>query len=163
MPVIRLNDAEIAMCVDATHKRLNRIKQNGYQHREPATQYDPTNFENNYRGFVTECAAAKFFDENYEADKPCDRTRNDLLNGCEVRSNKYSWGHLIVHTWDKPASYILCLLTDNPNEFDVRGWRDLIDCRLDKYWRTDVPAPAYFVPQSDLHSMQQLKDKMMLV
>lgn len=159
--LITLTDAEIEICRQATITRLERINQNGYKHREPATQDDKTNFHNNYRGIVTELAAAKYFDESYEPDKTCDRSRNDLLNGCEVRSlqAKYSWGCMIVHEWDKPAPYVLVSLTDNANEFLVVGWRDLVDCRLKKYWRTDVPAPAYFVPQADLHDMATLKEK----
>ena len=160
--VITLTDAELALCQVEAQARVQRAIENNYQHRETNTVpiNDPHNATGHYRGRVTELAVAKYFDCDYEPDGPCDRTKFDLLNGCEVRSNKYQWGHLIVHTWDKPAPYVLCTVTDNANEFIIAGWRDLADCQLDEYWRTDVPAAAYFVPQSDLHDMATLKERL---
>jgi len=160
--VITLTDAELALCQVEAVARVRRAIDSNAKHRAPETapDGDPYNFAGNIRGRVTEVAVAKYFDCGYEADEPCDRTKFDLLNGCEVRSNKYQWGHLIVHTWDKPAPYVLCTVTDNANEFIIAGWRDLADCQLDKYWRTDVPAAAYFVPQSDLHDMATLKERL---
>ena len=160
--VITLTDAELALCQVEAVARVQRAIHSNAKHRAPETapDGDPYNFAGNIRGRVTEVAVAKYFDCGYEADEPCDRTKFDLLNGCEVRSNKYQWGHLIVHTWDKPAPYVLCTVTDNANEFIIAGWRDLADCQLDKYWRTDVPAAAYFVPQSDLHDMATLKERL---
>ena len=160
--VISLTDAELALCQVEAQARVQRAIDNNYQHRETKTvpNNDPNNLTGHYRGRVTELAVAKYFNCDYEPDGPCDRTKFDLLNGCEVRSNKYQWGHLIVHTWDKPAPYVLCTLTDNANEFIISGWRDLADCQIDKYWRTNVPAAAYFVPQSDLHDMATLKERL---
>jgi len=159
---ITLTDAELALCKVEAEARVMRAIQNGAKHRAPETAPtgDPYNLIGNTRGRLAEVAVAKYFNCGYEPDQPCDSTKYDLLNGCEVRSNKYEWGHLIVHEWDKPAPYILCSTTDNANDFMVVGWRDLVDCQLDKYWRTDVPVPAYFVPQSDLHDMATLKERL---
>ena len=67
---------------------------------------------------------------------------------------------MIVHKWDKPAPYVLCSFTNIANEFMIVGWRDLVDCLHDKYWRADMPAPAYLVPQTDLHDMATLKERL---
>ena len=160
--LITLTNAELDLCRREAQARVQEAINNGYKHREPQTApiSDEHNMVGHYRGRVTEKAVEKYFGIETQSNA-YDKTKFDLSNGCEVRSlqAKYSWGCMIVHEWDKPAPYVLCSLTENPNEFIVVGWRDLVDCRLDKYWRTDVPAPAYFVPQADLHDMATLKQK----
>jgi hypothetical protein len=37
-----------------------------------------------------------------------------------------------------------------------KGWLLSQEMQQDCYWRTDVPNPAYFVPQSELWSMSEL-------
>jgi hypothetical protein len=161
--LITLTNQELALCQVEAQARVERAIANNYQHREKKTvpKNDPYNVIGNYRGRVTELAVAKYFDCDYEPDGPCDPTKFDLLNGCEVRSNIYGEsGHLIVHKWDKPAPYVLCTLTDNANKFVIAGWRNLVDCQIDKYWRTNVLADSYWIPQNDLHDMAILKQRL---
>lgn len=159
--LITLTDAELDLCRHFAQAKVQQSIDNGYKHREPKISPidHSTNLTNHYRGRVAELAAAKYFNCEAEPFGPYDQTKSDLLNGCQVRSSKYLWGDLIVHEWDKPAPYVLVTLTDNANEFLIAGWRDLVDCRLQKYWRDDMPAPAYFVPQTDLHDMATLKQR----
>ena len=160
--LIELTDAELEVCKIEAQTQVQRAINNNYKHREINTvsKDDPTNFNGHYRGCVTERAVAKYFGIKPQLESAPNKDKFDLTNGCEVRSNKYLWGHLIVHTWDKPAPFVLCVLTELANEFMIIGWRDLVDCQNDKYWRTNVPAPAYFVPQTDLHDMATLKERL---
>jgi len=160
--VITLTDAELALCNIEAQERVQHAINTNAAHRETKTvaKDDPNNFYGHYRGCVSERAVEKYFGISHQSNT-YDKTKFDLSNGCEVRSlqAKYSWGCMIVHKWDKPAPYVLCSLTEIANEFIVAGWRDLADCQLDKYWRADMPAPAYFVPQTDLHDMATLKQR----
>ena len=157
-----MTDAELELCKIEAQERVQHAINTNATHREIRTvaSDDPHNFFGHYRGCVTEKAVAKYFGIGYQSNT-YDKTKFDLSNGCEVRSlqSKYSWGCLIVHEWDKPAPYVLCSFTEIANEFMVVGWRDLVDCQDNKYWRADMPAPAYFVPQSDLHDMATLKQR----
>ena len=152
-------------CRDATAQRIQLIKDKGFKHRQGVVipMNDVHNEIGHLRSFMSECAVAQYFGIRYDFDIPPDSKRPDIVNGVEVRSNLRANGDLIVHNYDKPAPYILALINMAEQAVNVYGWRDLVDCLMEKYWRVNVPTPAYFVPQSDLHSMQQLKDKMMLV
>ncbi|NDD54251.1 hypothetical protein EBZ39_10320 [bacterium] len=52
----------------------------------------------------------------------------------------------------------------NEPSVTICGWRDLVDCRLDKYWRTTpkVRKESWWIPQSDLHDMKSLRERLVL-
>ena len=165
--VIELDSTDIADCVKATDERMNLIKQNGYQHRSTTLTVasDPMNRAGHYQAFVTELAAARYFGVQYNFDIGPDGLRKDLVNGCQVRSTLHRRGNLIVYEYDKPAPFILAIPLESGHEIVLAGWRDLVDCRLEKYWRTTpaVRQQSWWIPQHDLHDMVSLKAKMMLV
>ena len=163
--VIELDANDIADCVEATNERIELIKQKNYQHRftSLAKKHDPFNRDGHYLAFLTELATARYFGVKYNFDIGPDASRTDLVNGCQVRSTRRIDGCLIVQEFDKPAPFVFAIPLDTDNQIMLAGWRDLVDCRLEKYWRTDVPKPAWFVPQKDLHDMVSLKAKMIFV
>jgi hypothetical protein len=163
--IIELDENDIADCVEATNERIELIKQNRYEHRfaRLAKKNDPFNREGHYQAFLTELATARYFGVSYNFDIGPDALRSDLINGCQVRSTRNINGSLIVQEFDKPAPFVLAIPLENDHQILLAGWRDLIDCRLEKYWRKDVPKPAWFVPQSDLHDMVSLRARFMFV
>jgi len=57
-------------------------------------------------------------------------------------------GCLILHHDDPDAMFVL--VTGRAPDFEVRGAIRSVDGRDPRYWRTNVPHPAYFVPASAL-------------
>lgn len=73
----------------------------------------------------------------------------------EVRSTTYVDGHLIVRKKDPiDAAYIL--VCGRPPRFTIPGWISGREAKQEKYWRTDRGLPAYFVPQSAFHPLDEL-------
>ena len=163
--IVELDANDLALCIEATNERIELIKQKNYKHRfmSLAKKHDPFNRDGHYLAFLTELATARYLGVSYNFDIGPDATRTDLINGCQVRSTRRVEGCLIVQEFDKPAPFVLAIPFDSDHQIILVGWRDLIDCKLDKYWRTNVPKPAWFVPQEDLHDMNLLKAKFMFV
>ena len=151
-------DNEIMQVTECVSRILEAVKVNNQQDNFGKTTWDQRK-DGHYTQVFSEFAVAKFFDIEYQFDSTFDPNRSDLINGIEVRATKYSNGHLIVHKRDKPAPFVFCTVDLDTCTTLICGWRDLVDCVLDKYWRTDMPAPAYFVPQSDLYDMATLKER----
>jgi len=162
--VIELDATDIENCVEATNERVELIKQNKYQHRFNTLikKDDPLNRKGHYQAFITELATARYFGVTYNFDIRPDGKRPDLVNGCQVRSTRHLNGCLIAYTSDKPAPFVLAIPLESDHQIMLAGWRDLIDCRLEKFWRKDALEPAWFVPQKDLHDMVSLKARFML-
>ena len=79
-----------------------------------------------------------------------------------MRSSLHQNGHLIVYTYDKVAPYVMTIHDLNKRQVLLVGWRDLFDCQVEKYWRTapKVRKESWWIPQTDLHDMKSLKEKL---
>jgi len=78
------------------------------------------------------------------------KLEGDIAPGVEVRHTVTHSNSLILHPEDKD-DYSYLLVTGKMPNYVVRGWLKARDGKKDKYWRTDVREPAYFIPQSDLN------------
>lgn len=78
----------------------------------------------------------------------------DVGGKYEVRGTKYRNGCLLLHPEDKEAPYIL--VTGEGKDFNIVGWIMGSEGKKDKYWRTDVRYPCYFVPQDALKDLSLL-------
>ena len=159
--IIGLNATDIADCVKATDERMNLIKEKDYRHQIWNLK-DPMNRAGHYQAFVTELAAARYFGVPYNFDIGPDGSRKDLVNGCQIRSTLHERGNLIVYEYDEAAPFILAIPLKSNNEVMLAGWRDLKDCQLENYWRTEpsVRQQSWWIPQSDLHDMATLKQRL---
>ena len=159
--IIELNATDIADCVKATDERMNLIKEKDYRH-QIFNFKDPMNRAGHYQAFVTELAAARYFGVPYNFDIGPDGRRKDLLNGCQIRSTLHERGNLIVYEYDEAAPFILAIPLKSNNGVMLAGWRDLKDCQLENYWRTEpaVRQQSWWIPQSDLHDMATLKQRL---
>jgi len=79
----------------------------------------------------------------------------------QVRTRSEEWHSLIVHKEDNDND-IFVMITVRGDEHTLCGWLRGHECKQDKWW--DDPSrrngkksrPAYFIPQSTLHDMEEL-------
>lgn len=77
-----------------------------------------------------------------------DKDTGDVA-GAQVRHTKRADGSLICHKRDADEDRFV-LVTGSMPRFVVRGWILGAEAKADRFWRTNVPRPAFFVPQSAL-------------
>lgn len=73
----------------------------------------------------------------------------DVGDHWHVRHTVRPDGHLILQRGEPPAGRFV-LVTGQGGAYDVRGWISGRDAQFGRYWRTDVPRAAFFVPQAAL-------------
>ena len=146
---------QIKLCADETE---NRAKLNNYNQYRYAPDDVITQNESNFIGLTAEYAAALFFNIEFDFGIIYNVNRPDLVNGLEVRSTQWPQGNLITYDKDKPACYILAIVDLQQSSVDLKGWLDLDECRMPKYFRDkpQVREASYWTPQSDLRPMKEL-------
>jgi hypothetical protein len=73
----------------------------------------------------------------------------DVGVNIQVRSTTRRDGSLIVHKSDPDTAVFYLVVTDLPDYWIV-GRITARDAKQPRFWRMNVPHPAYFVPQSEL-------------
>jgi len=68
-----------------------------------------------------------------------------------VRSTDRRHGCLILHPKDEDDRVFVLVLVETTPDFIIYGWVRGDEGKDQRYWRTDVRHPAYFVPQHALH------------
>lgn len=90
--------------------------------------------------------------------KPLKKTLHDNhrdVSGNEVRSTAWRHGCLLVHDRDCDSAPFILVTGEMPS-LRIVGWLYGRECKRPEFWRHDRPRPAYFVPQSELRSMEEL-------
>ena len=109
------------------------------------------------RGFMGELATAAYLRAPYEWRlQTYDKNGTDV-DGIQVRTTDNLRKRLITHEYDPPAPYVLAVADYGTQTVILRGWLHLRHCNVREHWRTDVGAPAYFVPATALHPMATLR------
>ncbi len=81
---------------------------------------------------------------------------SDVGKNIQVRTRSHHHYDLIVRRSDHDTD-VFVLVTGGPHEFALRGWILASDAKQQKYMANHGGhGEAYFVPQSDLHSIEQL-------
>lgn len=107
-------------------------------------------------GAAGEIAAAKALGIYWGGSVNTFRSQNDI-GKFEVRTATQSNYRLIVREQDKDSN-VYILVTGSAPSFDVRGWVYGKEAKVHKYLNAPVGRPAaYFVPQSDLRSIDELR------
>lgn len=81
------------------------------------------------------------------------------VGGCEVRYTHYWNGHLRGNDHDKPDAPYILVVGEYPN-FRIVGWAYGREVHQEKYFgskQADGERPAYWMPQSDLRPLGDLK------
>lgn len=106
-------------------------------------------------GALAEMAVAKLLDR-YWCNPIVDRSLrelSDVSTDVQVRSTANPVGSLILHPHDlDDARFYLVITSPTPSpRFLIVGWIAARDGKQQRFWRTDRPNPAYFIPQEVLH------------
>ena len=81
---------------------------------------------------------------------------SDVGKNIQVRTRSHHHYDLIVRRSDHDTD-VFVLVTGGPHEFVLRGWILASDAKQQKYMANHGGhGEAYFVPQSDLHPIEQL-------
>ena len=149
---IRLTPAEY---VHAAHAGFMRQASNTCKGRIDAYGYSGIGYDLHIQGAIAEFVVAKamrLFWTGLSAVGASD------VAGLQVRSSANHNYRLIVHPGD-PDDAPFVLVTGNSLEYVVRGWIYGSEAKQQQYWQEPVKGrPAYFVPQSDLHSIDELQE-----
>lgn len=143
------NAAQIGMS-----RQLNsrlRGSQQKYNLKKGSYDYD-------IMGAVGECVYAKFFNIYYVGGSPgpVDMTYNGLT--IEVRTVDEDSKSLIIYEHEDPNSIFALAIDKTPNVI-LAGWIKGVHGKLEKYWKEDARYPAYFVPQSVLNNILELRGR----
>ncbi len=155
---IDLDEQDIRLCQALADERIRKY---GRAHRPYDGTLTPQKLRRiNRLGVMGELAVATYLQLPYSFD--CNYTptsKDDDVHGIQVRATDYGNGSLITHPDDKDAPYVLVTLAITGHmqvTASLQGWLPLEQCNLWHYWRSNVPYPAYFVPQTALHPMATL-------
>ena len=163
--LIELTDDEMVACRACAKARdENAIK---YKQRQDLTASPELLFKS-LMGVMSELAVHKHFGVPYTYPFEYQKDRPDLSNGIEVKATMYKSGHLILNGHNNETAPFVSTVCDiSEQSVLLNGWRDGVDCRLDKYWRApnDGKTPAckrksWWIPQTDLHDMATLKQRL---
>jgi hypothetical protein len=108
-------------------------------------------------GAMGECAFAKWLGVPWAPSVgESDRLTGDVA-GLQVRTTAHQRGCLILHERDVSAEPFV-LMIGTMGAYRVAGWLFAHEGRQGKYWRTDVRAACYMVPQEDLRAPESLRE-----
>jgi hypothetical protein len=151
---VNIIPAEFMAAVQAaTNRYITAAMGKWAGHLDPV-QTTPQRLYNNIIGAMAEMAVAKAFNKWFVPRLNTFHNESDVLEDVEVRSTTRSDGSLIIRDND-PLSrrFILVVVTDMTCH--LKGWcygyeREALGTLRDP----NSKAPAYFIPQPNLHDMQ---------
>lgn len=149
---IKLNPEELMLgAIEGIMRHIRSLKEN----RSGVNQQpDHLAWQVKIEGSLAEMAVSKAL--NFYWNGPAGRGSNDTGN-YEVRMSRYKSGCLFLHPHDKDDSiYILAVGLNG--SYKIAGWITGKDGKNEKYWKkvSEEREAAYFVPQSDLKSIEIL-------
>ena len=125
-----------------------------HKHGKP----EDKNWEDHIEGACGEYAAALALREIYEPTVNTFKAP-DLLSGYQVRTRSRHYYDLIVRKNDSDDEIFILVTGQAPN-YVVRGWLHGCDAKKEEWFKDyGNRPPAYFVPESELHSIEELIKK----
>jgi hypothetical protein len=118
---------------------------------------DPeTRWQRQIAGALAEVAVAKHFGRYWNGC--CGVSAQDVI-GLEVRYSRLDNSCLLIKKNDRPDDRFVLVTGLAPEGFAFRGWLYAREGQLPKYWedRSGCNRPAFFVPQSVLRPMEELR------
>ena len=109
-----------------------------------------------YTGYTGEMAFAKWLQVpyRYTAYNP----DNADVMGYQIKTTQLQTGCLIKQLHMPTGTYVLGIANAALDTVTFKGWALSQDIEQECYWRNDVPKPAWFMPQTDLWSMNELTE-----
>lgn len=116
-----------------------------------------TAFPNTDRvGYAGECAFAKWLNVPFTYTS-YNHFSTDVL-GYQIKTTSLATGSLIMKPSNPVGTYVLAILNGDYESVTLKGWALSHEIKQECYWRTNVPKPAWFMPQADLWSMNELTE-----
>ena len=148
--VIKLDAADCRLRDSIVSKKQTETKLLKQHHTFPVTDgKDPK-----YVGYTGEIAFSKWLHVPYTY-KPYEKGDADVM-GYQIKTTQRADGCLIKQLHMPSGVYVFGTVNDALDTVTFKGWILSEEIHQECYWRTDVPKPAYFVPQSELWSMSEL-------
>ena len=148
--VIKLDAADCRLRDSIVSKKQTETKLLKQHHTFPVTDgKDPK-----YVGYTGEIAFSKWLHVPYTY-KPYEKGDADVM-GYQIKTTQRVNGCLIKKAESPHGVYVFGTVNDALDIVTFKGWALSQEIHQECYWRTDVPNPAYFVPQSELWSMSEL-------
>lgn len=102
-------------------------------------------------GCYGECAVAKHFNRFW--DGSIGNLKAKDVGTIQVRASELGNPSMILHPADNDEDYFVCASVKK-NVVTLIGWLYARDGKQDRYWRTDVRNPAYFIQSQDMNSFR---------
>lgn len=101
---------------------------------------------------AAELAVAKVLNVHWTGLDGPDKDTGDVA-GAQVRHTRRMDGSLICHPRDDDADRFVLVIGAMP-DFRIAGWMWGREAKDQRFWRTNVPRPAFFVPSGELRRME---------
>ena len=147
---VKLSWHELAMATEIG--RLRNLANIKYQ-RQDSTNQKRYDWHNHLEGACGELAVAKALGRYW--DGSVDTFKKPDVCGFQVRT-ALSHKNLIIRPIDSGDDNFV-LVTGNSPFYEIHGWIKGSEGKQDKFWRTDVRAPAWFVPIKYLNPFETLE------
>jgi hypothetical protein len=151
--IVDLTWREVRMAaLVAVDCRIHHMARPGVPERWGGTP--ETGWQREIDGALGEVAVAKAMGAYWYGAETYARAKGDAAR-LQVRSTQREGGSLIVHP-DDPDDAVFVLVVGRPPRFRIPGWLAGGEAKQERWWRTDIPTPAYLVPQAALRSIDEL-------
>ncbi len=148
---IKLDWFEVFRCGSVgIMRRITALK------NDKPTRFDPRDpWGVDIEGACAELAVAKMLGRYWHAIVANPNGLPGDAGEYQVRSTAHTNGQLVVYEHD-PDEAMFVLVTGRAPLLTIRGWLRGSLAKREKWWREQAKVPAYFVPQDELRSMEDL-------
>lgn len=154
MITIRLTQAEMFMAAMVGTQR--RIESTFSQRRDAAGYSDSNGWDIDIEGAAAELAVAKYFGKHWGGSLNTFKLSD--VGNYQIRSTTLESGRLIIRPSDMATDTFIFVVGKSP-VLKIVGYILGADARRHEYWMNPSNRPgAWFVPQSVLSPIEQLKD-----
>jgi hypothetical protein len=108
-------------------------------------------------GAGSECAFAKYFNLYWPAGVNTYKQQPDVFPNFDVKCmSQLAVGNLIVEQGDR-EDWTYVLVSGTMPDYTLLGWMLGKDVKQKQHWREHPRCTGYWVPQSDLHTIEELE------
>jgi hypothetical protein len=150
-------ERRLAMEEGVRRQAVNEAK--GLRGRNKGPRFGDKALEVHLLGAAGEMAVASYMGlkNHLYAEKEARRGSDDLPGGIDVKTrSKHRYDLLVQRNENPDRKFVLVTIQDQKTL--IHGWAFGRDCMKEEFWADPARGrPAYFVPQSELRSMESLK------
>lgn len=145
MIVVTLNENQVLLATTVAAMRHAQNVSNPNRKERYGAEWHEIN--KHVVGCYAECAVAKHLNKFW--DGAIGNLLAKDVGNIQVRASELKSPSLILHPDDKDDDYFVCVSVDK-NVVTLIGWLHARDGKQDRFWRTDVKNPAWFITAADM-------------